>query len=132
MYERISNSLNISVDLSVFLAVGGQDDPLFVSGNKNLSTRLQSRNYHNFRFNGTIYENYNHRTVIRPGFTEGLKWIFSDEIWKTELTEHDITQSSKSSESVVHTTNYIDYSITLLMVFFITKFKRSLSQKKRQ
>jgi predicted alpha/beta superfamily hydrolase len=132
MYEGISKSTNISVDLAVFLAVGEQDDPLFVSGNKNLSTRLQSRNYKNFRFNGTIYQNYDHRTVIRPGFTEGLKWIFSDETWKTELTEQDIKQSSNSSDSLVHTTNYIDYGIiTLLMVFLITKFKRSLSQKKR-
>ncbi|MFX1537812.1 MAG: alpha/beta hydrolase, partial [Promethearchaeota archaeon] len=106
MYERISKSINPSVNISVFLAVGGQDDPLFVSGNKNLTTRLNSRKYQDFRFNGTIYEDHDHGSVVRPGFTEGLQWVFS----------------AKFTKSATNTASYSVYGIfSLLIVVLVVK-----------
>ena len=113
MYERIGT--NSSINMSVFLAVGGQDDPLFVSGYHNLTTRLKSRNYQNFRFNGTFYKDLGHGSVVRLGFIEGLQWVFSNKAVESE--------PSKS----VNTTNYTDYGIftLILVVFAIRKYKLS-------
>ncbi|MFX0060211.1 MAG: alpha/beta hydrolase [Candidatus Heimdallarchaeota archaeon] len=99
MYERLSNIPNPSLEVSVFLAVGELDDPLFVSGNVNLTNRLNSRNYEDLRFFGKIYENFGHGSVVRPGFTDGLKWVFSDEKWDTDA----------------NTTNYADYGIFVIL-----------------
>ena len=99
------------------IAVGGQDVPHFVSGNKNLTNRLNSRNYNDFRFFGKIYENYDHRRIVRLGFTDGLKWIFLD----------------VTADSDVNTANYTDYGIfTIPILVFMVRLKNSysLSQKK--
>jgi len=119
MYERIGT--NLSVNLSVFLAVGGQDDPLFVSGYHNLTTKLKSRNYQNFRFNGTFYGDLGHGSVVRPGFTDGLQWVFSDKAVESEL--------SKS----VNTTVFTDYGIStlLIVVFVVRKYKSSFFATKK-
>ncbi len=103
MYERISNSTNPSVDLSVFLAVG-EDDLLFASCNEDLIDRLNSRDYKNFRFNGKIYENLDHGSIVRPGFTDGLKWVFSE--------------PTQTSDSVV------DFSYTLFAILMLAVFYR--------
>lgn len=117
MYERLSNITNSSFDASVFLAVGGQELPHFVSGNQNLTNRLNSRNYNDFRFMGKIYKKYDHSTIVHPGFIDGLKWIFSD----------------APADSDANTTNYTDYGIvTILILVLIVRLKNSflLSQKK--
>jgi enterochelin esterase-like enzyme len=77
VYESYGNISDPSFNVSVFLAIGELDNSNFVSSNVDLANRLNNRSYSNFRFQAKFYEEYNHSSVVRPGFTDGLKWVFS-------------------------------------------------------
>ena len=47
-----------------------------------------------------LHENYDHSTIVRPRFTDELKWIFSD----------------APEDFDVKTTNYTDYSIVTILI----------------
>ena len=125
LYQRLNNSTNISFNVSVFLAVG-EHDSYFVTENVDLINRLNSRDYNDFKFFGKIYENLDHSTIVRPGFIDGMKWIFCTEIAEltntTSVTSTDpevTSHSSESSDPLIRVTNYTNCSFYFFIVLVI-------------
>ncbi|MHA2202918.1 MAG: alpha/beta hydrolase-fold protein [Candidatus Hodarchaeales archaeon] len=78
VFESFDGVANPSLNISIFSAIGEQDTSVSVPENMNLTNRLKSRYYKDFRFLGKLYEEHDHASIVRPGIIEGLKWVFSN------------------------------------------------------
>jgi enterochelin esterase-like enzyme len=78
VFASFANVTSPSLNLSVFSAIGEQDTSVDVPINTNMINMFKSRYYKDFRFLGKIYEEHDHPSIVRPGFIEGLKWVFSN------------------------------------------------------
>ncbi len=74
MFNRLSpdNNLNISLHLSA----GDEEELRFIDSVHNMTERLNSRNYTNFRLESEIYTNCDHSSVKGPAFKVGLRMMF--------------------------------------------------------
>lgn len=78
--ELLHSRLNKSdLDVDCFMAVGGLEGPRFKEPNLEFAEILYGRNYTKFNHNFTYYPEHNHAGIVRPGFNEGLKWVFKTE-----------------------------------------------------
>lgn len=78
VFESFDGVTGPSLNISVFSAIGERDTSVSVPANTELINRLKSRYYKDFRFLGKLYEEHSHGSIVRPGFIEGLKWVFSN------------------------------------------------------
>ncbi|MFX0064791.1 MAG: alpha/beta hydrolase [Candidatus Hermodarchaeota archaeon] len=76
--SEMHDAVNGILPLKLYLTAGAADHPAIVPGvNETLKTRLESRNYEDFRFKCTIYAGRDHSTVLQPSIEDGLKWCFA-------------------------------------------------------
>jgi enterochelin esterase-like enzyme len=61
---------------ALFLAVGAQDEPRFVTSTQDMAQRLEGRDYQDFRFRSKLYWSDDHMSVVTPAVWEGLMWVF--------------------------------------------------------
>ncbi len=63
---------------ALFLAVGAQDEPRFVTSTQDMVKRLESRQYQDFRFRSKLYRSDDHMSVVTPAVWAGLMWVFGE------------------------------------------------------
>ncbi|MHA2329433.1 MAG: alpha/beta hydrolase-fold protein [Candidatus Hodarchaeales archaeon] len=78
VFETYEGVTYPSLNISVYSTIGEQDTSVSIPENTDLINRLKSRYYKDFRFLGKFYEEHDHSSIVRPGFLEGLKWVFSN------------------------------------------------------
>ena len=73
-YENSYAKNNHSLPAKVFMAVGGEENP--ASYNK-LRDRVLSRNYSDFEFTSTIFENETHMSVVPAAHSRALRVLYN-------------------------------------------------------
>ena len=61
---------------ALFLAVGAQDEPKFVTSTQDMAVGLEGRQYREFRFRSKLYRSDDHMSVVTPAIWDGLLWVF--------------------------------------------------------
>lgn len=72
MVNRVGNVLPVTL----YMAVGRQEEERFISTNDEMTEKLESRHYTGFRFKSKKYYGLDHGTVVSPAVEDGLQWIF--------------------------------------------------------
>ncbi len=72
LYRRSQSELPVTL----YLAVGKDEERRFVESNDEMTEKLTSRNYSGFRFKSIQYYGLHHGSVVAPAVEDGLKWIF--------------------------------------------------------
>jgi predicted alpha/beta superfamily hydrolase len=77
-YEEDFFSNQKDMDESVYLAVGGDESQRMRDGSIRLSNTLSKRAYPHLRFQFSMVQEENHRSLFPYAFSKGLRYIFSD------------------------------------------------------
>lgn len=85
LYSRLQGELPVTL----YLAVGKDEERRFVESNDEMAEKLTSRNYSGFRFKSIQYYGLHHGSVVAPAVEDGLTWIFLQE---TDLLQAILTQ----------------------------------------
>lgn len=64
--------------VTVYMAVGDQEEERFVTSNKKMAETLKKREYAEFYFTFKVYYGLHHGSVVGPAIEDGLLWIFSN------------------------------------------------------
>lgn len=73
LYRRLQGELPVTL----YLAVGRDEEKRFVESNDEMAEKLTRRNYSGFHFKSIQYYGLHHGSVVAPAVEDGLKWIFS-------------------------------------------------------
>ena len=76
MNRRIGEEVPINGTL--YLAVGGQEETRFVTSNKDMAQKLESRHYDGLRFKSRKYGSEDHMSIVTPAVWAGLLWVFGE------------------------------------------------------
>ena len=76
MHRRVGNAAVVSGAL--FLAVGGKEEPRFVTSTQDMAERLEGRQYQDLRFRSKLYRSDDHMSVVTPAVWDGLMWVFDE------------------------------------------------------
>jgi enterochelin esterase-like enzyme len=63
---------------SLYMGVGKKDEARFVNSLEDMSRKLESRNYQDFRFKSRVYGSDDHMSVVTPAVWAGLLWVFGE------------------------------------------------------
>ncbi|MBU7032537.1 MAG: esterase family protein [Theionarchaea archaeon] len=63
--------------VTVYMAVGDQEEERFVTSTKEMAETLKMREYTEFYFTFKIYHGLHHGSVVAPAIEDGLLWIVS-------------------------------------------------------
>ena len=74
LYRRARGVLPVTV----YIAVGDQEEQRFVTSNKKMAETLKMREYAEFNFSFKVYYGLHHGSVVGPAIEDGLLWIFSN------------------------------------------------------
>lgn len=77
-YEEAFASKNKDMHASAFLSVGEDESQRIREGSINLSSTLSKRGYLHLRFQFSLVEGENHRSLFPFAFSRGLRFVFSD------------------------------------------------------
>lgn len=77
-YEEAFASKNRDMSASVFLSVGEDESQRIREDSVNLSKTISKRKYPHLRFQFSLVEGENHRSLFPFAFSRGLRFVFSD------------------------------------------------------
>ena len=64
--------------VTMYMAVGDQEEERFVTSNKEMAETLKMREYAEFYFTFKVYYGLHHGSVVAPAIEDGLLWIFTN------------------------------------------------------
>jgi hypothetical protein len=76
LYQRLEDEG--SLDVALYMTVGGREEARFVTSNRDIAERLNGRQYEGFHFTSEEYVSLTHRNTLSPGVVNGLKWVFQE------------------------------------------------------
>jgi hypothetical protein len=76
-YEKSFAAKNRDMNASVYLSVGADESRRMTEGTIHLNNVITKRNYAHLRFQFSLVEGENHRSIFPYAFSRGLRYVFS-------------------------------------------------------
>lgn len=75
----VETYVGIKFNVSFYLGVGLNEPDRFLTSFDKLLTQLEPMQFTYFKFKSQDYKGLDHGSIVGPGFTDGLEWIYRDE-----------------------------------------------------